>query len=510
VRVILSLLLAAVVFLGQALQQRAAADQPRAAGKIVADYWDAAYLPGGRAGYVHTSVRELERDGKKILRTTAELNLTVKRFRETAQLRMETGTDETPQGKVVGVFMRQYLGWGKSLTITGTVRGKQVVLVQDGKVPLKPAPWDERVLGLYRQQKLFQDRRVKPGDSFTYRAFEPSVNLVIRYTVTVKDYEEVPVAGGKRQKLLRVESRPDPIDKVQLPTVVYWLDAERMPARSQVEIPGLGQLTLYRTSRQAALAPGKVAELTDIGTRNYVRLRQRIVNPYGTRQMVYRITVKGDDNPASTFVQDERQQVKNVHGQTFDLYVRASRPPSDADGPAGKEPGEEFLQSSYFITSDDAKVKELARQAVGGETDPWRKALRIERWVHSHMHNRNDIALATAKEVARSLAGDCRQHAMLMAAMCRAEGIPSRTALGLIYADTGASGPAFVFHMWTEVWVRGRWVPLDATLGRGYVGATHLKITDDSWHDTRSMTPLLPILRVLGRLTIEVLGPEDR
>jgi transglutaminase-like putative cysteine protease len=151
-------------------------------------------------------------------------------------------------------------------------------------------------------------------------------------------------------------------------------------------------------------------------------------------------------------------------------------------------------------------VKELARKAAGSETDPWRKALRIERWVHDHMHNRNDEALATAKDVARTLEGDCTEYSMLMAAMCRAEGIPSRTAIGLIYADTRNSGPVFAFHMWTEVWVRGRWVPLDATLGRGYVGATHLKITDHSWHDTRSMTPLLPILRVLGRVTIDVVG----
>ena len=60
------------------------------------------------------------------------------------------------------------------------------------------------------------------------------------------------------------------------------------------------------------------------------------------------------------------------------------------------------------------------------------------------------------------------------------------------------------YHMWTEVWVRGQWLPIDATLGRGYVGATHLKIADHSWADTTSLTPLLPVLRVLGKLSIEV------
>jgi hypothetical protein len=60
------------------------------------------------------------------------------------------------------------------------------------------------------------------------------------------------------------------------------------------------------------------------------------------------------------------------------------------------------------------------------------------------------------------------------------------------------------FHMWTEVWVQNQWIPLDATLGQGYVGAMHLKVTDHSWHDTRSQTPLLPLIRVLGKMQIDV------
>jgi hypothetical protein len=60
--------------------------------------------------------------------------------------------------------------------------------------------------------------------------------------------------------------------------------------------------------------------------------------------------------------------------------------------------------------------------------------------------------------------------------------------------------------MWTEVWVRGQWMPIDATLGRGFVGATHLKVLDSSWHDVQSFTPLLPLLRVVGKASIEVVS----
>lgn len=63
--------------------------------------------------------------------------------------------------------------------------------------------------------------------------------------------------------------------------------------------------------------------------------------------------------------------------------------------------------------------------------------------------------------------------------------------------------------MWTEVFVKGRWVPLDAVLGQGGIGATHLKIADQSWHEVRTMAPLIPIVRVLGRLSIEVVRVEN-
>src|SRR5713226_7633081 len=93
-------------------------------------------------------------------------------------------------------------------------------------------------------------------------------------------------------------------------------------------------------------------------------------------------------------------------------------------------------------------------------------------------------AMTTADHVAKTLEGDCSEFSMLAAAMCRAVKIPSRIAVGLVYVDDRNRGPVLAYHMWTEVWAKGQWLPLDATLGRGSVGAGHLKIADHSWQDT--------------------------
>lgn len=474
--------------------------------KVVFEAWDVVYLQGARAGYSHLVTHEIDGQGGKVYRSTLELRLTVKRFNDTIQLGMDTGTRETADGKVIGVSMKQMLGKGQTLEIAGTVNGPQLELILNGKQPLKPAPWDENVVGLFRQQSLFQKPGLKPGDEFAYRSFEPTINLVITNRVKIHDYEEVELAPGSgKKKLLRVEIRPDKVQSVQLPTMHLWLNDQFQQVRSEAEMPPLGKLVSYRTQRETALAQAAPPRI-DLGETQLVRLKQRILRPLDVGSAVYRIQVVGEENPGSAFAQDVRQEVKNVQGDTLELHI-------DARGFGGNLPeekaGPEFLESSYFINSADLKVKEFARKAVGLERDPWRKALLIERWVHGNMRVRTHEQMATADHVAQTLEGDCTEYAMLMAAMCRAEGVPSRTAIGLIYAEN-STGPFFAFHMWTEVWIGGRWVPLDATLGRGYVGATHLKICAHSWHEERSLQPILPVTRVLGKLRVEVLRAELR
>ena len=109
---------------------------------------------------------------------------------------MDNGDDETPAGKVVGVFMRQYLGKDKQLLLAGTIKGKQLFVTVDGSKALPPAAWNEAAIGLYRQHRIFQERRAKPGDRFRYASFELSINRLINTQVEVKDHEDVELLGG--------------------------------------------------------------------------------------------------------------------------------------------------------------------------------------------------------------------------------------------------------------------------------------------------------------------------
>jgi transglutaminase-like putative cysteine protease len=493
-------------------------------GKLIKETWDAAYLEGARTGYYHTTIREVERNGETIYVATLEMSLTIKRFNDIVKMRMQTGAEETADGKVVGLFLTHFLDRDKRFVMTGRVKDGKLLRRANNDPKEQAVPWNDKVIGLYKQDRLFKENKVKPGDVLEYLNYElvlPAPVAAVRIKALVKEPQEVDVLevkteGGKevvqrvKQKLLRVEAVPDKVEiggnAIPLPRFVSWLDSDYQPVRSQMDMPGLGQVTMYRTTetvaRQEGVAP---ALLPDLGLGNLIALNRKVDRMHQLKEVVYRVMVKDDDDPTTVFFRDDRQAVRNRVGQTFELVVKALKP-EPAEKPGTVRP--EYLKSSFFLNSDDPRIKELAARIVKDETNPWQKALRIERWVFDHMKGNNGIGFITASQIARDLEGDCRQHAMLSAALCRAVGVPSRTAIGLVYGEEPKHGPVLAFHMWTEVWVKGQWLPLDATLGMAGVGPGHLKIAEHSWTDTQTLAPLLPVIRALGKIKVEVLSAE--
>jgi transglutaminase-like putative cysteine protease len=114
-------------------------------------------------------------------------------------------------------------------------------------------------------------------------------------------------------------------------------------------------------------------------------------------------------------------------------------------------------------------------------------------------------AFATAAEVAESREGDCTEHAVLLAALLRACGIASRVAIGLVYVESAAG---FGYHMWSEAYLDGQWIPLDGILGQGGTSAAYLKLTDSSLEGASSYSSFLPVAQVVGQLKISIRESE--
>ncbi|MCY2964890.1 MAG: transglutaminase family protein, partial [Planctomycetota bacterium] len=222
-----------------------------------------------------------------------------------------------------------------------------------------------------------------------------------------------------------------------------------------------------------------------------------------TRKVVYKVSL-ADDDPAKYLAEGPTQSIRRISPNTVELTVTSIVPP-ETNAEEAEPADARYLSSNKFLQSDDELVVKFANEAVPADAQSWGAAQSMEKWVHQKVKDKNfSTLMASAAEVAKTLSGDCTEHACLLAAMCRAKKIPARIVVGLMYVPRDS---AFGGHMWTEVYINGVWVPVDGTLGRGRVGADHIKFLDASFDDADAMDGMaafVPVVSALGQMKIEV------
>ncbi len=131
------------------------------------------------------------------------------------------------------------------------------------------------------------------------------------------------------------------------------------------------------------------------------------------------------------------------------------------------EPTDAHRASTFLVDHADPAVATL-KQA----SKPSLEALRA--FVHAHIQKKGMARGYDAASVtARRREGDCTEHAVLLAALARAHGLPSRVIHGIVIASSKGHVGAYG-HAWTEVFADGRWQLLDATLAGESVELVYL------------------------------------
>ena len=238
-----------------------------------------------------------------------------------------------------------------------------------------------------------------------------------------------------------------------------------------------------------------------------MKVDRAIPHAHDTQRVCYRIRLDGGD-PVSAFPVSLSQAVKRIDEHTAEVTVRAIRPGSDENKSTEKSdvPTNADRKPNNFIQSDDPLIINQAKEAAGDESDSWKVAVALEAFVNRAVTKKDfSQALATASEVARNREGDCKGHAVYLAALARAREIPARVAIGLVYMP---QSQAFGYHMWTEVYVKDRWIGLDGTLAKGGIGGGHLQLTHSPLAGAAAYNSFLPVMQIVGQLKVEVLDSE--
>jgi hypothetical protein len=473
---------------------RAAAGQE--AGPQARERWFVLEISGQRAGWMHTVERS---EGERFV-SSDEMVLEISRGGVAIRLDLSTSFTETRKGEPVSATVAQSFGGPRTETAnTFGDGGVREVTETDGRRTEKLHP---PIVGEWltpREADRYLAQRLEAGAEEVHVR---TIDLMSRLEPVLMTYSEFEPTTlellGRTVKATRCR-----VSSSLTPTMASteFVDNRGTTLMSETDFGGM-KIVMIAADRELALSDLVAPEMM---TSLFIKPDRPIPGARTLDAATYLLSVPDGDLP--DIPETGSQKVERVDARTARVTVDAR-----AFAPAGEVDGDAYLESSSMLDTTDELIRELAERAVEGVgPDPRARAEALRRFVYRHIRSKSlGVGFASASEVARSCEGDCSEHGTLLAALLRADGIPSRVASGVVYVDAFAGSEAvFGYHMWTQALLEvdgaRRWVDLDATLpGAIDYDATHIALGLSTLGDSDAINGLVQIAPMLGRLRIAV------
>ena len=419
----------------------------------------AVMMDGKKVGH---SVATFKIDKGKAL-TNVMMTMTLSRGGMAITVATDVLEIETPDGKPLGFSLTINMGaMGQTVTRGDIGKDGKLKIVRNlaGMKEEKVMPWPKGALMSHGRMILERKTGLKPETTITSTVFDPATLAARTVASTVGKKTKVDLLG---RMVMLTEVKTVMQSSMGKINATAYVDDEFIPLKSIV--PALGmKIELIDCSKAVAMASNETLDLiSKVILSSPVALTKEALG--GT--LVY--TIKPTSPTAELkFLDDANQSVKTAEDKTTTLTIRPTPAPKNAPLPyKGKDPTAlEALKPSSYVQSDHKTIRDLAGKAVGDAKDAATAAARIEKFVRSYIKTKNlSVGYATAVEVAQSREGDCTEHAVLTASLCRAVGIPAQVVMGLAYVN-GFAEHRNVFgpHAWNRAFIGGKWVGLDSAL----------------------------------------------
>ncbi len=343
--------------------------------------------------------------------------------------------------------------------IVNTHKGRQVVQLTRRVYPIE-------ALGM-----VIVSEHPRPGEIRSYLTFDGTVLDTMPTTVEVLAQEELSGISTWKVKIRRAKF-----------DVFVWLDGNGMTVKEESPL-GINSV---RVTAQEALA-GEDGYTVDVLRLFAVPVDTVISEPGRIRRVV--LEVSGLDTTEFA-LNSANQRVTGVLDSAVLVTVVVSEPVTGIRLPIQEEG--EFLKPTVSVQSDAELIREKAKEIIGNTVDATEAARMIMRWVFGSLEKEAVASIPSALDVLKSMKGDCNEHSVLYAALCRAARIPAKVVVGLVYLDS-----AFYYHAWNEVYLK-KWVPVDATFGEFPANCLRLRLSEGE------LSQQAEVLSVVRRIKIRV------
>ena len=426
-------------------------------------------IDGQKCGY---GIMERQQKGD-IVETSQTVKLTINRMGFTMEVLEKTLFTETVEGKPLGFVTEQKFSNAPAQVIKGKVDGGKMIVMRTGE-NRSTVSFDPDSLMPEGLRLLALEKGMEPGSVFEVKVFDAALVQTLPAKIEIFDKEKIDLLGRVKElyKVVTTTTIPGAGDVRE----TSYADEQAKVYKTSTWLMGM-TIEMIACEKEVALSPDSPA---DIFSGLLLNSPEEIPAEALDEPITYKLKIKPEARDTQV-PSDDNQQVTYEDGFiiiTVDPVrdVKKEAVPVSYDA----EDIKEYLAANGYIQSDDKKIKELAKKAVGDAKDSLTAAHNIERFVHGYISQKNlSAGYSTAIEILESREGDCTEHAILTAALCRASGIPARAACGVVYAEQFANnGNIFGGHAWTECYVGGKWIGLDATIGRDGYGSGHIKLAE--------------------------------
>ncbi len=470
---------------------------------LFAEEWMEIRLGGQKMGYGQVTLR---READAIHARTFNRFL-IARGPARVELSVEEITRETLAGQVLS-FRHTFTMAGQPVISAGRVRDGvlEYELRQGDYILRDTVPYPQGALmswGLIRQSYA---HGFEPGKHYTLSIFSPDLSYKqgIPVHIEMGEWQQV-THRGKALRALPVTSRLQ-VSGTEIISESL-VDEDGRTFRSVTEMMGL-PVEFLLVSQEEALADFTPVEML---VSQLVEVNQRI--PPAAREVRYILRHTSGRWPEGSLPPATAAQSVHLDIDDGSLIIDVQRmnpaalQPSSASRDLADDRFAEYLQPNLMIDSADEVVRALVIEAVGEDAAAdWQTATALRRFVADYIEDKNlDVGFASASEVARNPQGDCTEHAVLLAAMGRAAGIPSRVAMGLWYLPWFEGREHVMgYHMWTQFYLAGHWLDVDAAGPADIANPTRIALGVSSLKDESLSTLGLGLMDQMGQLQVEV------
>jgi transglutaminase-like putative cysteine protease len=151
-----------------------------------------------------------------------------------------------------------------------------------------------------------------------------------------------------------------------------------------------------------------------------------------------------------------------------------------------------FLMPSLFVQSDHPKIINLVNKIIADDDNPLERANKIVDWIQKNIEKRPVLSLPDAVSTLTHRVGDCNEHAVLLAALARAAGIPTKVEAGLVYLNG-----RFYYHAWNLLYL-GKWITADSLFDQIPADVTHIRLISGA------SSQQADLINIIGKIKLRI------